>query len=216
MPASFLIPLALSAASAGANYLGWRNSRPRRPNYNPEAILSGQREAAFRDANSATANAGMQLGPQLASQGLQHSGIGLGALSDIAARNNQAALSSIAQQRGPLYARQAELNNEYDQQRQNWKLGGWQILADMLGQAGAGIETSRQNQLYNALLSRTYGAVAGMQPSVTNDLTNVSRGTIPHDNQSVGEDNVDLDTDLLLRAFGIQGRRGMVEPMRRY
>lgn len=149
---------ALKAAGSAANYAF---NKPQKPHFPMQDIMRENEVANMRNANEATANAGLALGPQLRSRGLQDSGLGSYLMSRMATQNAASGLRDLSQSRIGLLGQKAQMENEYQQQKQ-------QRLADLLSgltgaaEGGAGAyagmsEEERQNKMLMDLLMKLYG-----------------------------------------------------------
>lgn len=154
-----MIPFALIAAAlaGGAQLGGELLNRPRRQRIPVETLSRYSRNAALGDVNAATSNFGTQLGPTLASRGLQSTGIGPSMMSRYSGDLTGRALGDVARYRQGLLTQQ----NEYDQQYEQEKAQRWprllQIIAQLAGSTAGGIEQESQNAELMALLQKLYG-----------------------------------------------------------
>ena len=153
------IPFALIAAAiaAGSQIGGELLDRPRRTRLPIETLSRYARNAALGDVNAATSNFGTQLGPNLASRGLQSTGIGPSMMSRYSGDLTGRALGDVARYRQGLLTQQDELDRTYEQE----KAGRWprllEIIAQLAGSTAGGLEAGQQNKDLMAMLQSQSG-----------------------------------------------------------
>jgi hypothetical protein len=147
----------MAAAGGATNVLASLLNKPRRQRVDIGGIMQGQREGAFADLNQANANMGLQLSGNLASHGLNNSGIGGNILARYASQASAPVMAGLSRTRSGLLAQQDQLNRQYQQEKRQYIPNALSQFASTLGTAAGGMESNRQSQKYLDLLQQLYG-----------------------------------------------------------
>jgi hypothetical protein len=114
---ALLYPLASAVISAGGQVASNLLTRPKKRRSLLTEQLRALDESAAQNANQATANAGLQLGPALSARGMQNSGVGPQVMANLASSNYQAAAGEANKMRLPLIMGEQERQDAEAQDR---------------------------------------------------------------------------------------------------